>query len=533
MTQKKPNYQEQLEEYLSDWKRRVSDGKLYYIEDKQAAKVPYIPNEAQDFLNKNLHNFNVIPKARQLWFTTDIEIVWLDHCLFNSNISMWVIADTLENAYKIFEKKIKFPYDNLGWFDEKSPEFAVWREIKNRVKLVKNNESSLKFSNGSSIYCSTSFRSGTLQFLHISEFWKIAAKSPEKAKEIISGALEAVWEGGIIFIESTAEGKNEFFTIVKQAEKLQILGKKLNHLEPKLFFFPWWQNPKYKLVDPEMRISAKTKQYFQNLYKDHGIQVTESQAKWWQAKEERLEELMGREYPSYLDEAFEVIVMWAYFRKQLQKLQEDRRYTIFPVDESFPVYMVSDLGLRDAMDCGFFQIIGKEIRFVKWWRGNNMSFKDLHEAVLKDLPFKIKTIFFPHDGKKRSQNDGISTENFAKSLGYKVKTMRAMNINTSIDLAKDMFWRLWINASDSKQPLMVWGKPTWLTLIDVLSMFKEKMDKQHNIPLGTPEHNDASHTGDMIRYLFQAVVMIENQQARDFSHDSEQSYSPDFEDFVW
>lgn len=58
-----------------------------------------------------------------------------------------------------------------------------------------------------------------------------------------------------------------------------------------------------------MRISAKTKQYFQNLYKDHGIQVTESQAKWWQAKEERLEELMGREYPSYLDEAFEVIVM--------------------------------------------------------------------------------------------------------------------------------------------------------------------------------------------------------------------------------
>ena len=117
--------------------------------------------------------------------------------------------------------------------------------------------------------------------------------------------------------------------------------------------------------------------------------------------------------------------------------------------------MASDLGLRDAMDCGFFQIIGKEIRLVKWWRGNNMSFKDLHEAVLKDFPFKIKIVFFPHDGKKRSQNDGISTENFAKSLGYKVEVMPAMAINTSIQLAKDMFWRLWINASDSKQPLMV------------------------------------------------------------------------------
>ena len=64
----------------------------------------------------------------------------------------------------------------------------------------------LSFSNGSRIAVGTSFRSGTLQFLHISEFGKICAKYPEKAREIVTGAIEALSIDGKLFIESTAEG---------------------------------------------------------------------------------------------------------------------------------------------------------------------------------------------------------------------------------------------------------------------------------------------------------------------------------------
>lgn len=58
------------------------------------------------------------------------------------------------------------------------------------VKTDSVNE--MSFSNGSTISVRTSFRSGTIQFLHISEFGKICAKYPDRAKEIVTGAIEAV-----------------------------------------------------------------------------------------------------------------------------------------------------------------------------------------------------------------------------------------------------------------------------------------------------------------------------------------------------
>ena len=136
-------------------------------------------------------------------------------------------------------------------------------------------------------YVSTSFRSWTLQFLHISEFWKIASKSPEKAREIITWALEAVWEWWVIFIESTAEWKNEFYFIVKEAQKLHDLWKPLNHLEPKLFFVPWWKDPNYQIEDEYLEISQETQIYFEKLKLDHDIEVSENQMKWWQLKKKR------------------------------------------------------------------------------------------------------------------------------------------------------------------------------------------------------------------------------------------------------
>ena len=72
----------------------------------------------------------------------------------------------------------------------------------------------LAFSNGSSYRVSTGFRSGTYQRLLISEFGKICAKSPDVAKEIVTGSLNTVSADQIIAIESTAEGRESYSTII-------------------------------------------------------------------------------------------------------------------------------------------------------------------------------------------------------------------------------------------------------------------------------------------------------------------------------
>lgn len=68
---------------------------------------------------------------------------------------------------------MKFAYDNL-------PDI-----MKQMVSVSTDNTNELSFSNGSRIQVGTSFRSGTLQFLHISEFGKICLKYPERVREIV------------------------------------------------------------------------------------------------------------------------------------------------------------------------------------------------------------------------------------------------------------------------------------------------------------------------------------------------------------
>lgn len=60
----------------------------------------------------------------------------------------------------------------------------------------------------------------------MSEFGKICAKFPDKAREIVTGAFEAVSLKGRITLESTAEGKSGYFyEFCQLAEKLLLLSK--------------------------------------------------------------------------------------------------------------------------------------------------------------------------------------------------------------------------------------------------------------------------------------------------------------------
>src|SRR5262249_52774175 len=157
-----------------------------------------------------------------------IQIFMLDACLFNSNIRAGTIAHRLEDAKVIFRDKIKFPYDNL-------PE-----GLKALRPIVRDAADELLFSNNSSIRVGVSMRSGTLQYLHISEYGVVCARFPEKAREIRTGALNTVQAGQVVFLESTAEGKEgHYYELCESAQSKQRVKTPLTPLDFKFFFFPW------------------------------------------------------------------------------------------------------------------------------------------------------------------------------------------------------------------------------------------------------------------------------------------------------
>ena len=160
----------EFKECLADPWWRLTSGQLYKImikgdDDEESLVAPFTPNAPQLDLLANLHTRNDILKARQLGFTTLIEIFFLDCCLFKANVRAAVIAQSEDVAKTIFRDKVCFAYDNLP------------PSLKAAMPLSRDSASELLFAhNNSSIRVATSARSGTLQYLHISEFGKICAK---------------------------------------------------------------------------------------------------------------------------------------------------------------------------------------------------------------------------------------------------------------------------------------------------------------------------------------------------------------------
>jgi hypothetical protein len=148
--------------------RRWRLANLYTCATKDGRLIPFRPNWAQEGLLDELHECNLILKARQLGFTTFIQLFMLDACLFNSNIRCGTIAHKLDDGREIFWNKVRLPYDHL-------PD-----GLKAARPVLRDSADELIFANNSSIRVSTSMRSGTLQYLHISEYGQLCANFPEK-----------------------------------------------------------------------------------------------------------------------------------------------------------------------------------------------------------------------------------------------------------------------------------------------------------------------------------------------------------------
>lgn len=263
---------------------------LYFIKDKQGKEIIFKLNPVQKRYAKNKHNRNIILKARQQGFTTYECIDALDSCLFNRNFDAGIIAHTVDDAEKIFTNKVKFAFDRL-------PEI-----IKTALKPNNDRAGELRFPNGSSISVSAGFRGGTLTKLHVSEYGKICAKFPDKAKEIKTGAFNAVPKDGDLTIESTAEGMSgEYYEIWAKSELNQ---GELTPLDFKGHFFPWYHSDEYRLNPANIAIPNELQDYFAMLEKDHGIKLDDHQRAWYFKKYEEQDEDMHQEYPSYPEEAF-------------------------------------------------------------------------------------------------------------------------------------------------------------------------------------------------------------------------------------
>jgi hypothetical protein len=406
---------------------------LYHIVDERNQIVKFVPNEEQSDLFHSLHTRNLILKARQLGFTTLICILALDQCLFNKNFSAGIIAHNREDAEKFFRIKVMFAYQHL-------PE-----SLRQGVSVVKKTESQVTFSNGSTLYVSTSFRGGTLQLLHVSEFGKICRKYPEKAKEIVTGAFESVAAGNMLFIESTAEGMGGYFhDYTMEALKAAQERAHLTALDWKLHFYPWYAKPAYQLPPQGVTIAPKQAQYFRDLEAKTGTKLTAEQKAWWVKKKAGLMNDMGREYPGTPEEAFEQAIEGAIYGEQMTRIRELGRITSVPFTAGVPVNTFWDFGVGDANSIWFHQRVGLQNRWLFYTEDHHKGLEHywrLLKLWAEDHGAIFGKHYLPHDAEQSIQGEIVTNRaEILDGLGMKYSSQvivpRVLDLDIGIDLTR-------------------------------------------------------------------------------------------------
>lgn len=427
---------EEIKQNVQSKKWRLEN--LYYIKDVKGQEVKFKPNWAQNRFNNGAHSRNIILKARQLGLTTFACIDALDDCLFTKNFKAGIIAHIKEDAHEFFEDKIQFAYDKLP------------AEIRAANPATTDKAGKLAFANGSSIRVSTSFRSGTLQRLHVSEFGKICAKYPKKAKEIISGALNAVHTGMRVDIESTAEGRlGKFYELCTEAENLLLSGGRLTDEDFKFWFFPWFQHPEYRLDPKGVQITKEMQDYFEKIEGKTSITLSPEQKAWYIKRYSILGDDMKQEFPSTPEEAFEQTIEGAYFTSQFRKIRKEGRICRVPVQGGVAVDTYWDLGMNDLMAVWFVQVVGRECRFIDYYENSGEGL-EFYARVLQEKrierDFFYGTHYGPHDLAVQGMNSGISRVARWKQLGYDFEVVeRVSNKADSIEAARNALSLCWFD----------------------------------------------------------------------------------------
>jgi len=445
---------------------------LYKVINKQGDLVLFRMNPLQKKVAEVKHNRKIILKSRQVGISTYHLLYNLDEAIFNENLTNGVMAQGLDEAAELLEK-CRVAWDNL---DPKIKEFLS-------IKLITDNSKEYAFSNNSKLMIRTSFRSGTLQNLHISELGKIAAKFPDKAKELKTGTLQAIGGKRRVTIESTAEGKSGlFYEMWKVAENHQ---GPFSELDFAPIFISWTEDPDCRLEERQL-IPNKLAEYFTKVEDELSITLDKEQKYFYVAKYRELGDDITQEYPSTPEEAFQAARDGTYYANQMRRIRKLGRIVENLYDPNLKVHVAMDLGMNDDFTMVFYQVFRGEVRIVDEYVNNGEPIAH-YVNIMRSKTYDYSHVYGPHDLKVRELGSGKSRRAIFRSLGVNIRIVRNVPILDGIEHVRQMLTNTWIDAGCTE-------------VIDALDNYTKEWDEKRGVWKDKPLHNQYSHMADAIRY---------------------------------
>lgn len=461
---------------------------LYQITDESARRVTFRPRPIQKDFISNMHHRNIILKSRQHGFTTQASVHQLDCTLWQPNIKCGLVADTLPKAQEIFHEKVIRTYNDLpDWLKAERPLLSQ-DKMTLRVGHANGDESSM--------IVSTSLRSGTFQYVHVSEIAKLCANSAEKERELISGTLQSGYYMNIT-LESTAEtSSGYFYNTCQTAEQKKLRGDNLSPLDYKFFFYPWYANKDSWIADEFIvpGMVEKFAGYFARECPD--IDLSDNQKMWYVKKREEIDDLslMYREYPSNSAEAFRVANAGSYYHENMLRAWEAKRIVTERCwDSDLVVHVVMDIGVGDSTCLGFFCVSGEMVYLVDYYEMHGRGFGH-YVDIMREKGYNYGRIIGPHDFGVTEFSSGVSrVESAWVDHGVRIDVLPKRGLDEGIASSRRVLDRTVFYEPNVKEELVH------------LQEYREAFSKSLGTYTGKPLHDKHSHGSDMFRYLSEAV----------------------------
>lgn len=188
--------------------------------------------------------------------------------------------------------------------------------------------------------------------------------------------------------------------------------------------------------------------------------------------------------------SFDAAILGAYYGREMQRLEADKRIRAVPYDPSLPVYTGWDLGLDDATAIWFVQVAGAEIRVIDYYETNNEALSAIARSLLNERVYTYGEHYLPHDAEIRELMTAKSRKDTLEGLGVRPITVASrQSVEEGIAAVRNML------------PRCVFDEVKCAQGIEALKNYQREWDDKLKTFRKNPRHDWASHGADAFRYL--------------------------------
>lgn len=178
-------------------------------------------------------------------------------------------------------------------------------------------------------------------------------------------------------------------------------------------------------------------------------------------------------------------VRGAYFSEQIALAEKDGRVTRVPWETALPVWTAWDLGVGDATAIWFYQLLGREIRFVDFLEASGEGLSHFAK-LLRERPYVYAFEHLaPHDIEVRELSTGKSRKEIAlRDYGLRFRAVPKLPKDEQIDAARRIFSRCYFDSEKCREG------------ISALRNYRKERDERNQTFKRTPLHDWASDAAD-------------------------------------